>query len=108
MAIPSTEEQIQFLLQLQRLLTEGQFTATYKYALLIALAEIAVEVDGGDLGGPLIVNTRQIAEKFVDRYWRQVIPYMAGRQSGGLFVLRQNTGGDAIIVGLVGDARKKY
>jgi len=35
--------QVQFLLRVQRLLNEGLFTATYKYALLLALADIAVE-----------------------------------------------------------------
>ena len=33
----SPESQVQFLLQIQRLLGEGLFTATYKFALLMAL-----------------------------------------------------------------------
>lgn len=36
---PSPEQQIAFLQQLQRLLDEGSFTATYKYALLHAIAD---------------------------------------------------------------------
>ena len=35
MPLPSPQDQVQFLLNVQRLLTEGQFTATYKYALLL-------------------------------------------------------------------------
>jgi hypothetical protein len=40
---PSAEAQVAFLANIQRILSEGQFTATYKYALLLALADIAVE-----------------------------------------------------------------
>ena len=50
---PSAEAQLAFLAKLQRLFAEGDFTATYKFALLIALADIAVEIgsdDGGELG----------------------------------------------------------
>jgi hypothetical protein len=41
---PTPDEQIAFLTKVQRILSEGQFTATYKYALLLALADLAVEV----------------------------------------------------------------
>jgi len=72
---PSAEEQIAFLAKIQRILTEGQFTATYKYALLLALADLAVEI-GDDSGASLALPTILIAEKFVKYYWRHVIPYM--------------------------------
>ena len=49
MSPPTAEEQLRFLTNLQRLLAEGQFVATYKYALLLALADIAVE--SGDNSG---------------------------------------------------------
>jgi hypothetical protein len=39
---PTPEQQIQFLHDLQRIFEEGDFSATYKFALLMALAEIAV------------------------------------------------------------------
>ena len=41
MPIPDASDQIKFLTNLQRLLAEGLFTATYKYALLSALADFA-------------------------------------------------------------------
>ena len=54
--------QLQFLKNLQRLLDEGTFTSTYKFALLLALADLAVE--RGDVGGePLPVEAREIADK---------------------------------------------
>jgi hypothetical protein len=69
---PTSEFQIQFLQNLQRLLSEGSFVATYKYALLLALADISVE-NGNDSGDPLPIKTSQIAEKFISYYWRQTI-----------------------------------
>ena len=43
-APPSAEQQLAFLTKLQRLFAEGDFTATYKFALLIALSDLAVEL----------------------------------------------------------------
>jgi hypothetical protein len=40
--IPSPEEQVQFLRNVQRVLAEGLFVASYKYALFHALADLAV------------------------------------------------------------------
>jgi hypothetical protein len=40
--IPAPEEQVQFLRNVQRLLAEGLFVASYKFALLHALADLAV------------------------------------------------------------------
>ena len=78
------QQQLEFLGNVQRLLSEGQFTATYKYALLLAIADICVE-DGEDDGGAFVIPTNKIAEKFIAYYWPQVRPYEGE-------VLRQNTG----------------
>ena len=43
MSPPDPETQVQFLFKIQRLLSEGGFVATYKFALLVALGELAVE-----------------------------------------------------------------
>lgn len=40
---PSSSFQLEFLNYIQRLLDGGGFTATYKFALLMALADLAVE-----------------------------------------------------------------
>ena len=48
---PGAEQQLQFLQHLQRLFDEGDFVTTYKYALLMTLAELAVESGGGDAEG---------------------------------------------------------
>src|SRR5690606_32984193 len=76
-AAPSPEEQVAFLRRLQRVLEEGSFTASYKFALLHAIADLCV-TEGDDGGGPLTLPTRRIAERFVELYWRQVLPFPAG------------------------------
>ena len=73
---PTSDEQIQFLVKLQRLVDEGQFTASYKFALLLALADFSIEA-GDDSGGSLPITTEQIAGKFIQYYWRQAAPYVA-------------------------------
>jgi hypothetical protein len=95
---PSAEEQIRFLQDLQRILGEGSFTATYKYALLLALADLAVE-RGDDGGGPLFVPIDAISEKFIQYYWRQTRPYQSAHDAEQ--VLLQNTGRQASIVSFV-------
>lgn len=107
MNTPNAERQLQFLTNLQRLLAEGQFVATYKYALLLALADIAVE-SGDDSGSALTIPTRQIAEKFIQYYWRQVVPYVSRTDPTAGQVLRQNTGGQAAIIRQVLQARRKF
>jgi len=107
MPVPSDQDQVRFLLNVQRLLGEGQFTATYKYALLLALADLAVEC-GTDTGDSLTVGSLQIAEKFVDYYWRQVVPYPAGGEQGEGLLLRQNTDRQAAVIRLVDRARVDY
>ena len=90
-SIPTPDEQVRFLRNIQRLLAEGQFVATYKSALLHALADLAV-VMGDDSGAPLDLDTKETAVQFVELYWRQSRPFAAGGAGTGL-VLRQNTGG---------------
>ena len=95
-APPSPEEQVLFLRNVQRLLAEGQFTASYKFALLLALADLAV-VEGDDSGAPLCLETTKISEKFVEYYWPQCRPYVIGGQQH-THILRQNTDRQATII----------
>src|ERR1700722_14806851 len=80
---PTPEEQVQFLRNIQRLLAEGLFVASYKFALLHALADLAV-LKGDDSGAPLDLDTKNIAVKFVELYWRQCRPFHAGDDVSGL------------------------
>ena len=94
MGIPSADDQVRFLRDVQALLEDGQFVATYKYALLIALADLAVESGVSD-DQPLEVPVRSIAEKFIEYYWQQSAPFMGGDAAR---VLQQNTGRQAAVV----------
>lgn len=102
---PSAEDQVRFLTNIQRLLSEGLFTASYKYALLLALADLALEC-GDDSGEVLQLNTRQIARKFIRLYWRHVVPYIPKAAEAGV-ILQQNTDRQAAIVRLIADARRR-
>lgn len=94
---PSAEDQLTFLTKLQRLFAEGDFTATYKFALLISLADLAVESGRKD-GDALLLNLRQIAERFVGLYWRHVMPYRGDRSDTQALVLSQNAGAQAAVL----------
>jgi hypothetical protein len=101
---PSPDEQVRFLRMLQRLLDEGNFVASYKYALLHAIADLCV-TQGDDSGATLTLATRDLADRFVELYWRQAAPYPAGDASG---VLRQNTGRQAAVVRQLRETRERY
>jgi 5-methylcytosine-specific restriction endonuclease McrA len=102
----SPEHQIEFLSNLQRLLVEGSFVSTYKYALLLSLADLCVEL-GRDEDAPLDIPTRRIGEKFAEYYWRQCAPYLpASAEDAG--VLKQNTGEAPRIIRLLHDVRGAY
>lgn len=94
---PTPEQQVLFLRNIQRLLAEGQFTASYKFALLHAIADLAV-LKGDDSGGSLTLGTRDIAEEFVELYWQQCRPFEIGGQTTGV-ILSQNTGKQAAVIG---------
>jgi hypothetical protein len=105
MPIPSSDEQVQFLLRVQRLLAEGSFVATYKHALLLSIADICIE-KGDDSGGRLRITTGELAEKFISYYWRQSVPYHPVGHTGA--VLKQNTGRQAAIISSIVKARDAY
>lgn len=69
MTAPPPEEQVRFLLHVQRLLAEGNFVASYKHALLLSLADVCVE-RGDDSGGTLRITTEELADKFISYSWR--------------------------------------
>lgn len=104
-AAPSAEQQLAFLGRLQRLFAEGDFTATYKFALLCALADLAVELAPADAAG-LRIAIRQIAERFIAMYWRQATPYGAGGGAGS-GILVQNEGAQAAVVSALCEFRQR-
>lgn len=101
---PSPEAQLLFLTKLQRLFAEGDFTATYKFALLITLADLSVEL-GADDGCDLVLTNRQIGERFIGLYWQHSLPYSSGHPSNAPGVLVQNNGVQAAVVSAVSTFR---
>ena len=94
-------DEVTFLRKLQRLLEEGDFVATYKFALLQALADLSVE-KATEADGTLTVSLQELAEKFIEYYWRQARPYRDG------LALMQNAGRQAAIVNRVAEAHQRY
>lgn len=103
---PSAEDQLTFLSKLQRLFSEGDFTATYKFALLIALADLAVE-RGDDTAAPMTLTLRDIAARFIALYWNHVAPFggLKGAQAAGM--LSQNLGAQAAVLSAIADFRRQ-
>ncbi len=103
---PTPEEQVLFLRNIQRLLSEGLFTASYKLALLHAIADLCV-IKGNDFGGELILDVKDVSEKFVELYWQQCRPFEIGGQNAGL-VLLQNKGKQAAIIRKIASAQNDF
>jgi len=96
---PSPEFQVEFIEKVQRLLDSGSFVATYKYALLIALCDVAVE-KGFDDDRAQVVRLTDLGQQFLRLYWTHVREYPGINQR-----LRQNTGSPAAILRIVTKAR---
>lgn len=105
MSIPSADEQVAFLRHVQRLLEEGQFVATYKFALLLALSDLCVEL-GDDSGEELTLPVRAIADKFLALYWTHTNPYPT-RDPGGHGIISQNLGRNIALLHRVAELRRR-
>jgi 5-methylcytosine-specific restriction endonuclease McrA len=104
---PTAKTQVQFLLNIGRLLQDGSFVATYKHALLLSIADVCVE-KGDDSGAKLSISIDDLAEKFISYYWRQAVPYQPlGHQQPGA-ILKQNTAKQASIISSIVRARAEY
>jgi hypothetical protein len=66
-AAPDPERQVQFLFDVQRLVSDGAFADTYKFALLISPADLAVE-RGDETTEALPPDTRDLAERSIGFY----------------------------------------
>lgn len=93
--IPTPQEQLKFLKQIQQILQSCTFTSTYKFALLMSLVRLAIE-QGEDTGSNLTLDYLDIAEKFIDLYWKQSLPFQFNEYDP--FVLQQSTGQQAAII----------
>lgn len=99
---PSPEFQIEFLQGIQRILKEGVFTSTYKFALIHSIADCCIE-KGTDDNSRLELNTLQLAEKFIDLYWPQSSIFPNGCKTEILF---QNSDRQAAIISHIAKVRE--
>lgn len=107
MTIPAAEEQLKFITNIQRILDEGSFVATYKFALIMSLADYAVE-SGNDSGEPVQLTTRDIAESFAEYYWRQAVPYAQGNSQATFRVLKQGSGQQPVVLSRIMDLHNLF
>ncbi|MCX6363499.1 MAG: HNH endonuclease signature motif containing protein [Actinobacteria bacterium] len=86
---------IEFAERLIALLDEGAYTATYKFAVLLALLDSCLEGTSAAGAPPDSVATADLARRVTELYWPQTNPY-AGLS--GTAILRQNSSGQAEII----------
>lgn len=94
----ATIDHLGLLNNLQRILSEGAFVASYKYALILALAELAVEQPSAP-DGSLIIPLAELSERFILLYWHQTAPFAAGT------VLHQSAGRQASVISMISNFR---
>jgi hypothetical protein len=96
----SAATQLDFLNKLQRILNEGLFVASYKFALTLALAELAVEKSPAT-DGSLAIPLHELSDRFISLYWHHTAPFAGG------VVLAQNTGRQAAAIRLISEFRAR-
>jgi hypothetical protein len=92
------KKQIDFIGYLQRLLQEGDFSSTYKFAFLHAIADICIEKHVPE-NAQLKISFDEIVDKLITLYWQHAKPFFAenaGGHQGG--ILLQNSGKQAKII----------
>lgn len=99
-----TSDAIAFVEKLLTLLDEGRRTATYKYAVLLALMDLCMERSAADGSPPTRIPTGAIAEKVVERYWPHSRLFDG---ADGAVVLGQNRGGQAEVLTTIGAFRER-
>ena len=93
--MPSADFQLNFLKRIQWLLESSSYTSTYKFALLIATANLAIESGVND-GRECSISYQQLAEQFVQLYWTQSLPF--SHQDDDSVLKQSNAGGQAKVI----------
>jgi hypothetical protein len=100
-----SEDAIAFGERVIALLDQGRFTATYKFAVLLALIDVCLEGVDAEGRPPERIHPEALASRVIELYWPQTAPYGDLRGKTAV-VLRQNRGGQAEIVSLIGRFRE--
>jgi 5-methylcytosine-specific restriction endonuclease McrA len=96
---------IAFAEKVLELLDEGRFVATYKFAVLLALLDLCLELTESSGVPPQMITTRQLADKVVEIYWPHTLPFVTQPVQS---ILRQNVTGQAEIVSLIRRFRERH
>ncbi|MBK8973891.1 MAG: HNH endonuclease [Hahellaceae bacterium] len=91
------QQQLAFIAYIQRMLAEGEFVATYKFALLHAIADVCVERPLTHPDDELVITVDELAEKFVLLYWYHALPF-SDTQDGTHALLKQSTGSQSTLI----------
>ena len=102
---PDQRGAIGFAERVLELLDEGRFTATYKYAVLLALTDVCLERTQSSGAPPDVVTTRQLADRIVEIYWPHTVPFAGWAEAA---VLKQNNRGQAEIISEITKFRARY
>jgi hypothetical protein len=87
---------VYLLERLQDLLRESRYTTTYKFALLHALCDLALEMSPESSQLPL----QRVAERIIELYWQQILPF-SPPQADRSISLRMSTTPQAVAITLV-------
>jgi hypothetical protein len=104
-AVAGQGDAIGFAEKVLELLDEGRYTATYKYAVLLALIDLCLEGTQASGAPPAMVTTRQLADKIVEPYGPHTVPFA---RAAAARILRQNTRGQAEIVSAILRFRSRH
>jgi len=94
------QQQLDFIAYIQRMLVEGDFSATYKFALLHAIADVCVEQSPLSDDNTLDIKLPVLADKLLSLYWHHAMPFSA-EHTGESALLKQNTGTQSKVISVL-------
>ncbi|WP_166114994.1 S24 family peptidase [Pseudoalteromonas sp. Z9A5] len=98
--IGAMQQQLGFITYIQRMLVEGDFSATYKFALLHAIADVCVEQPLLSEQSELVIELPAIADKLITLYWHHAMPF-SSEHTGESALLKQNTGAQSKVISVL-------
>jgi hypothetical protein len=105
---PGKEGPIALAERVLRLLDEASFTATYKYAVLLALLDLCMEKVAKDGHPAEVFTTRELAEKILQLYWDHTLPFHSGARSRVLRQFAGPPGSQAKIIRHIAEFRSRH
>ncbi|MGE6810575.1 HNH endonuclease [Pseudoalteromonas sp. 20-MNA-CIBAN-0454] len=98
--IGAMQQQLDFIAYIQRMLVEGDFSATYKFALLHAIADVCVEQPLLSDQSELVIELPTLADKLITLYWHHAMPFPS-EHTGESALLLQNTGAQSKVISVL-------